>query len=89
MADINIERSVARTQVLELKRVSDADKRSGHIVICIAGFLSEDVDKTEEWANVQTWYKNAEVYALTWTSCSMRDFYGGGVFNKEDTQSSL
>lgn len=58
-------------------------------MICIAGFLSEDVDKTEEWANVQTWYKNAEVYALTWTSCSMRDFYGGGVFNKQDTQSSL
>jgi len=29
---------------------------------------------------VQTWFKNAEVYALTWTSCSVSDFYSGGTF---------
>lgn len=52
LAEINIEKSIERTQTLELIRVSDAKQRSGHVVICIAGFLSEDVDKTEEWANV-------------------------------------
>ena len=48
---IHIE-SLQRTKVLELRRVSDAKKSSGHIVICIDGFLSEDSNKSEQWANV-------------------------------------
>jgi len=53
-------------------------------VICCSGFLEEDSDKSQVWEKVQTWYKNAEVYALSWTSCCMKDFYGGGVFSKSD-----
>lgn len=70
--------------MLDLVRVSDSNKKSGHVVICISGFLQEDADKTKEWAHVQTWYKHSEVYALSWTSCCMRDFYGGGVFSKDE-----
>jgi hypothetical protein len=51
-AGINIETSFPKTQVLELVRVSDSSKSSGHVVICISGFLQEDADKTEEWKAV-------------------------------------
>jgi hypothetical protein len=84
---IHIE-SLQRTKVLELRRVSDAKKSSGHVVICIDGFLSEDSNKSEQWANVQTWYKNAEVYALTWTSCSVSDFFSGGTITDPNQSKS-
>jgi len=72
-----------RCQVLDLNRVSEPNINSKHVVICIAGFLSEDIDKTEEWQNVKLWFKHAQVYALTWTSCAMRDFFDQYSLKKE------
>ena len=77
-----------RTQVLKLTRVSPPTQKSKHVVICCSGFLEEDSDKTQVWAKVQTWYKHAEVYALSWTSCCMSDFYGGGVFSQSSSSQS-
>jgi len=84
---LDIQLSIKRCKVLELVRVSAKEQQSKHVVICIAGFLIEDIDKTEEWANVQTHYKHAEVYALTWTSCAVINFFDSYNLKKSNGKS--
>lgn len=54
--------------------------KSAHIVICVSGFLQELEDNKDTWANVVTYYKHAEVYALKWTACNSLDLFEKGVF---------
>ena len=70
----------------ELVRVSDASVKSKHVVICISGFLQEKEDKADTWANVAKYYKNAEVFAVSWTACNAADFFDKGVYNPEETK---
>lgn len=74
---------MTRCNVLELTRVSkNPDLKSKHCVICVSGFLQEKEDKRDTWQNVGIYYKNAEVYALTWTACNTTDFFHKGIFDQ-------
>ena len=56
--------------VLYLKRLSAENLASKHCVICVQGFLQKNDDKSELWANAISHFKHAEVFALTWNSCT-------------------
>ena len=43
----------------------------------------------DTWANAATYYKNCEVYGLTWTSCNAADFFQGGIFEKDKNVSGF
>ena len=77
---LQIETSIERCNVLQLDRVSSADCKSKHIVICVSGFLQELEDNKETWKNVVAFYKHAEVFALKWTACNSLDLFDKGVF---------
>ena len=55
-------------------------KQSRHVVICISGFLTEDVDKKESWRHAINHFKHSEVYALNWTSLSVNNMFTDGYF---------
>jgi hypothetical protein len=40
----------------------------------VSGFLSEDSDKFKEWINLVEYEKEAEIYALVWSSQNKEDF---------------
>jgi hypothetical protein len=50
------------------------------VVICISGFLTEDVDKRESWRHAINHFKYSEVYALNWTSLSVGNMFTEGYF---------
>ena len=55
-------------------------------MICASGFLQELEDNKNTWANVVTFFKHAEVYALKWTACNSLDLFDNGVFKgKQNT----
>lgn len=87
-APLDIRESMKGCKVLELTRVSDPSLASKHVLICTAGFMTEAIDKREEWQNVQTHYKNAEVYACTWTSCALTNFFDSYNLKKKGKQIS-
>ena len=74
-----LEKSLERSQTLELRRLSDKDQKSKHLVICAAGFLQEQDNFYEMWKGILKAYKHAEVYSLVWTSCSLNDFFESGT----------
>ena len=66
--------------MLQLDRVSAPETKSKHIVVCVSGFLQELEDNKQTWANVVTFFKHAEVFALKWTACNSLDLFDKGVF---------
>lgn len=81
---LKIEVSIQRCAVLQLDRVSAPETASKHIVICVSGFLQELEDNRDTWQNVVTFFKNAEVFALKWTSCNSLDLFDKGVFSGKE-----
>ena len=75
---LKLEKSLERSQTLELRRLSDKETKSKHIIICAAGFLQEIDDFKAMWGSVLQAYKHSEVFALIWTSCSLNDFFEKG-----------
>ena len=67
-------------EVLELIRVSPADVKSRHVIICVHGFLMQEDDVKEDWDEIVKHYKYAEVYALRWTSTTKENFFDKGAF---------
>jgi hypothetical protein len=51
-APLDIMHSIKGCKVLDLVRVSNKNLCSKHVYICISGFMTEAVSKTEEWMNV-------------------------------------
>jgi hypothetical protein len=76
---LKLEKSLERSQTLELRRLSDSDVKSKHVVICAAGFLQEQDNFIDMWQGIMNAYKHAEVYSLVWTSCSLNDFFESGT----------
>ena len=62
-----------------MRRLSDKDQKSKHVVICAAGFLQEQDNFFDMWKGVIKTFKHAEVYSLVWTSCSLNDFFESGT----------
>ena len=50
------------------------NRRSKHIVIAISGFMQEDQDKDDFWSHLNSYYKHAEVYAVSWTASTPTNF---------------
>ncbi len=46
---LKLEKSLERSQTLELRRLSDSDVKSKHVVICAAGFLQEQDNFIDMW----------------------------------------
>ena len=78
---LQIETSIKRCNVLQLERCSDSELKSKHVVICVSGFMQELEDNTKTWANLITYFKHAEVFALKWTACNSLDLFDKGVFS--------
>lgn len=77
-----IEKAIEKTSILNLERISGTS-RSKHVVICLSGFLTEDVEKSESWKLVINHYKYAEVFALTWNSLSVANFWSEGHYKEK------
>jgi hypothetical protein len=76
----NIEEALTVSKQVILERISPSIKQSRHVVICISGFLTEDVDKKESWRHAINHFKYSEVYALNWTSLSVNNMFTDGHF---------
>ena len=63
-------------RILNLERICSRDRSSRHVVICLSGFLTEDIEKKESWRHAVNHFKHAEIYALNWNSLT-----AGNVFN--------
>lgn len=50
-AKMNLTESLSGTTILDLERISEPEVKSKHIIICITGFLQEDVPKKDWWTN--------------------------------------
>lgn len=87
LEELKITHSMPRCVVLDLVRVSNPEVKSKHVVICISGFLQEKEDKADTWKSVAKHYKNAEVYALSWTACNAGDFFDKGVYDPKKVTS--
>ena len=84
LEELKIKHAFERSKVVELVRICQPELKSKHVFICAPGFMQQYDDHAETWRHVHKHYKNAEVYALTWTSCHYSDIFGGGLFaNKE------
>ncbi|CDW87868.1 UNKNOWN [Stylonychia lemnae] len=81
LATFGIDKSIEKTSILNLQRISTTT-RSKHVVICLSGFLTEDVEKEESWRLVVNHYKYAEVFALTWNSLSVSNFWTEGHYKE-------
>ena len=86
LEELKITHSMQRCVLCDLVRVSDSSVKSKHVVICISGFLQEKEDKADTWANVAKYYKNAEVFAVSWTACNAADFFDKGVYDPDKTK---
>lgn len=79
---MNLEESLAGTTLCELDKISSPKVKSKHVIICIAGFLQEDQDKSDFWEHLVEYYKYAEIYALNWNACTPTTFLSQGTFGK-------
>lgn len=68
---LGIASGIEKSSLLCLQRISEHNSRSKHVIICISGFLTEDVEKSESWKHVINHYKYAEIFALNWNSLSL------------------
>ena len=68
--DLKISHSFEKCTDLNLQRISISSTKSKHCFICVPGFLQQNDDRSTLWANVVQYYKHAEIFALTWTSCA-------------------
>jgi hypothetical protein len=80
----NIEQALKVAKTLNLERLSPYLKQSRHIVICISGFLTENVEKKESWKHSINHFKYAEVYAFNWTSLSVENIFTEGHFEGKE-----
>ncbi len=71
---------------LELERLSPTEKHSRHIVICISGFLTEDVEKKESWRHSINHFKYAELYALNWNSLTASNIFNEGHYENKKSK---
>ena len=69
-----------------MERISDSKMKSKHIVICITGFLQESQDKGKFWAELKKYYKNAEIFAISWTACNSNSFLTLGAYKGKDNK---
>jgi hypothetical protein len=76
--NLGIEHFLHRTTKIDLKKISPESVCSNHIVIAISGFLTEDVDKKYSWRHIVNHYKYSEVFALSWNSLSISNFFNEG-----------
>jgi ribosomal protein S17E len=67
-------------KTLYLEKISPSNVQSKHIIICISGFLTEDVEKKESWRHAINHFKNAEVFALNWSSLSVSTIFNDGHY---------
>jgi len=81
---LKIKKSLESCNILEMERISDPKVKSKHVVICITGFLQEDQNKGEFWIELKKYYKNAEIFAVSWNACTTTTFLSQGVFNNND-----
>lgn len=70
LSKLEIYEDLKKTTILNLQKISSSNSRSRHVVICISGFLTEEVDKKDSWRFTVNHYKYAEVFAITWNSLS-------------------
>lgn len=78
LEELEIDESVSRTKVLEIKRMSGPEVKSKHIVIAISGFLTEDAEPDFEWQNLTNQYKHSECYGLVWNATAVKNFFDQG-----------
>jgi len=81
--NLKLEKSLERSQTLELRRMSDKEIKSKHIVICAAGFLQEEDDFNSMWGSVLKAYKHSEVFAMVWSSVKFNEFFESGTLKKD------
>ena len=80
---MNLDKSLEASNVCELARISPPEVKSKHVVIAIHGFCQEDQEKSEFWEHLIGFYKHAEIYAVSWNSCTYTNFFSsGGTFQK-------
>ena len=89
LSTLGIENGINRASLLTLKRLSSNYRNSRHVVICISGFLTEDVEKTESYHHVINHYKYAEIFALNWNSLSLTNFWSEGHYKEKGKKSKL
>jgi len=58
-----------------LEKISDVGIRSKVITICVSGFTSDDVAKSEQWKTILETYPYTEIFALNWNSNTMKNLY--------------
>jgi hypothetical protein len=80
---LKLEKALERSQTLELRRISDKEVKSKHVVICAAGFLQEDDDFNAMWGSVLKTYRHSEVFAMVWTSCTLNEFFEKGSVKEQ------
>jgi hypothetical protein len=86
---IGFDETLRNSNILELTKISPDNVRSKHIVICVSGFLTEDVDKKESWRHIVNHYKHAEVFAMTWNSLSVSTLFNDGHYKDKKNGNSV
>jgi len=71
---LDIGKTLDNCNILEMERISDPKIKSKHVVICVTGFLQEDQNKGEFWKELKKYYKNAEIFAVSWNACTTTTF---------------
>ena len=51
-----------------MRRLSNKDRKSKHVIICVAGFLQEKENFHDMWKGVIKIFKYAELFSFAWTS---------------------
>ena len=72
---LDIYLDLKQSTILSLEKISSIHSKSKHVIICISGFLTQDVEKKDSWRHTLNHYKNAELYALNWNSLSTNEFF--------------
>jgi len=67
-------------------RISPKERQSRHVVICISGFLTQDVEKSESWRHVINHFKNSEIFAYNWTSLKVDSFFESGHYETKKSK---
>eukprot|EP00347_Sterkiella_histriomuscorum_P010579 403375736 len=86
---LGIDEGIEKASILNLKKIGSLQQKSRHVVICISGFLTEDVEKSESWGLVVNHYKYAEVFALNWNSLSLTNFWNEGHYKEKGSKSKF
>lgn len=86
---MGIDQEIEKASILNLKKISGFLTKSRHVVICISGFLTEDVEKSESWNHVINHYKYAEIFALNWNSLSVSNFWNEGHYKEKGSKSKF